>query len=176
MLGHLAEDPTFNAFGDSRPALDLGLDGMDTRPIQLLGLDDMEPHFVNEALNLAYDDGHQSVGPLSLDSAFDLGFAPFKKSASLDALDIVHNDVLNGGIDEEDSNLLNCLQLEVPFLSQSGFNIPTRREAGPRANTARGIQMHFVLDCLLIKVRFVLWRRKCTSQKNTCVHSICSSL
>ena len=80
LLGSLGDD-SFNAFGEIKPTL--GLEGMDTKPIQLLGLDDLEPQFGNEALHLVCDESNDNqVTPEPLDGNFDLGtFSPFKKSA-----------------------------------------------------------------------------------------------
>ena len=119
LLGSLGDD-SFNAFGEIKPAL--GLEGMDTKPIQLLGLDDLEPQFGNEALHLVSDESNdnQVTPEVPLDGNFDLGtFSPFKKSAGT-VMENGHNDSLANG--EDETPLLNYLKLEVPFLSQNGFN------------------------------------------------------
>ena len=113
-------DDSFNAFGEIKPAL--GLEGMDTKPIQLLGLDDLEPQFGNEALHLVCDgsNDNQVTPEVPLDGNFDLGtFSPFKKSAGT-VMENGHNDTLSNG--EDETPLLNYLKLEMPFLSQNGFN------------------------------------------------------
>ena len=118
LLGGLGDD-SFNAFGEIKP---LGLEGMDTKPIQLLGLDDLEPQFGNEALHLVCDESNENqVAPeVPLDGNFDLGtFSPFKKSAGT-IMENGHNDTLSNG--EDENPLLNYLKLEVPFLSQNGFS------------------------------------------------------
>ena len=121
LLDGLGDDSSFNAFGESKPAL--GLEGMDTKPIQLLGLDDLEPNFENDALHLTCDENndHEVVPEAPLDSTFDLGtFSPFKKSANA-PLENGHSDVLANG-EEDDTALLNYLKLEMPFLTQNGFH------------------------------------------------------
>ena len=120
MLEGLCDDSSFNAFGESKPTL--GLEGMDTKPIQLLGLDDLEPQFGNEALHLTCDESndHQVAPDVPLDGSFDLGtFSPFKKSTNA-PLENGHSDALTNG--EDETTLLNYLKLEIPFLSQNGFH------------------------------------------------------
>ncbi len=119
----MGDDAAFPAFSA------LGLDDMDTKPLQLLGLDELDAPFGTEALNLnlTCDDvtGTQMASGeaelSSLDGAFDLNaFAPFQGSASLGSEKNSSEDATPVG--GEESRLLQYLKMEIPVLSQNGLS------------------------------------------------------